>query len=356
METAVILCEENFGKTLGKTAVGLVRRSRRFKIIGVIDSTLPAGDAGVFLDGVHRDIPIFSSIDEVLNSADVKPDFLIIGVATMGGKLPQAFREPVIKSLEAGINVISGLHERLANDSEFQKAAGKGDARIIDIRKEPPLTELKHFRNLSKDLPCLRIPVLGTDAAIGKRTTALELTEEFNVIGVRATFIATGQTGLLQGSDFGAPLDAIKGDFVVGEIESEIVRACETEHPDIIIIEGQGSLSHPAYVAGSRAIISASSPNGVVIQHAPKRKYRSFHEEELHLPMQCLDAELELVRVIAKCPVVGITLNHQGMSREEVQEIMRAYEEKYDVPCTDVLWFGAESIVKEIALRFGLPK
>lgn len=356
METAAILCEGAFAKGPGKTAAGLVRKSRRFKIVGVIDSTSPSGDAGEILDGIRRDIPVFSSINEMLDSLGDHPDYLIIGVATIGGMLPKSFRGTILASLEMGMGVISGLHERLSDDDEFKSVAERSGATIIDIRKERPLNELHPFRNLVKDIPCIRIPVLGTDAAIGKRTTALELTDALNALGIDATFIATGQTGLLQGSAYGVPIDAIRGDYVVGELENAIMRAFNIEQPEVIIIEGQGSLSHPVYVTGSRAIISASSPNGVILQHAPKRRHRTFHDEEFHLPMDTLPSEIELVRYIAKCPLLGITINHSGMTEEEVQEIMAAYQNRYGVPCTDVLWFGADSIAKEIAIRFDLLK
>ena len=354
MESAIILCEGAFGKPPGKTAAGLVRRSNRFEILGVIDSKSQGTDAGELLDGVRNGIPIYSSVSKMLSEGGRRPDHLIIGVATIGGRLPDGFRGPITEALRSGIGVISGLHEYLADDPDFRSAASSGGAEIIDIRREPPIDELRHYRNLAKDLDCVRIPVLGTDAAIGKRTTALELTDSLNALGISSVFVATGQTGLLQGSEYGVPLDAIRGDFAVGELEGEIVRAWDERHPKVIIIEGQGSLSHPAYVTGSRAIISASSPNGVILQHAPNRRYRTFYEEELRMPMPGIAAEIELIRTIAKCPVIGIGLNHTGMTKEESSETIREYQERFEVPCTDVLWHGAEKLAKAIARRFSL--
>ena len=354
MDAAAVLCEGAFGKNMGKTAAGLVRHSRRFKIIGVIDSTTPYGDAGEILDGVHQGIPIFHSLQEMIKSQESIPKFLIIGVATIGGKLPDSFRPAVKEALEAGINVISGLHEQIGNEPEFASAAKAGGSVVIDIRKERKFDQLHHFRNLAKDLPCIRIPVLGTDAAIGKRTTAIILTDALNALGVKTTFVATGQTGLLQGSPYGVPLDAIRSDFVVGELEAEIIRAYETEKPKVLIIEGQGSMSHPAYVTGSRAIVNASSPSGVILQHAPKREFRTFHEAELHLPMPTMDSEMEMIHLFAKSPVIAITLNHHNMTKEETIEASEAYESRYGLPCTDVLLFGAEKIAKAIIARYGL--
>jgi len=353
METAAILCEGAFGKGPGKTAAGLVRKSRKYRIVGVIDSTCAGADAGQMLDGVPNGIKVFASLGELIESIGAPPKYVIVGVATIGGKLPASFRKPIAEALEAGISVISGLHEFLADDPEFESIAKRSGASITDIRKEPPLDKLRHFRNLAKDLPCVRIPVLGTDAAIGKRTTAWAVVDALNGMNVKATFVATGQTGLLQGADYGIPLDAIRGDYVVGELEAEIVRAFETEHPKVIVIEGQGALSHPAYVTGSRAIVNASAPNGIVLQHAPKRKYRTFHEDELHLPMPSLDEEMALVRLFAKCPVIAITINHQGMTKEEVEQVIADYEKRYPVPVTDVLLFGADKVAREIVRLFG---
>ena len=354
MDTAAVLCEGAFGKNMGKTAAGLVRHSRRFKIVGVIDSTSPAGDAGEILDGIKAGIPIFPSLQAMMASLESPPKFLIIGVATIGGRLPEPFRKPIREALEAGINVIGGLHEQIGKEPEFVSAAEVGGAVIIDIRKERTFDQLHYFRNLAKDLPCARIPVLGTDAAIGKRTTAIILTDALNALGIKTTFIATGQTGLLQGLQFGVPIDAIRGDFVVGELEAEIVRAYEMEKPKVIIVEGQGSISHPAYVTGSRAIISASAPSGVILQHAPRREHRTYHEAELHLPMPTIDSEMEHLRVFAKAPVIALTLNHYNMTKEEVLEVSEAYESRYGIPCADVLLFGADKIAKSIIVRYDL--
>lgn len=354
METAAILCENAFAKGPGKTAAGLVRKSKKYKILGVIDSTCAGSDAGELLDGVPNGIRIYSSLDELIKAAGTAPKYLIVGVATIGGRLPPSFRKPISNALEIGVGVISGLHEFVGDDPEFKAIAERTHAPIIDIRKEPRLESLRYYRNLARNLPCIRISVLGTDAAIGKRTTAWAVVDALNDMGIRTTFVATGQTGLLQGADFGIPLDAIRGDFVVGELEAEIVRAYETEHPKVIVIEGQGALSHPAYVTGSRAIVAASSPNAVILQHAPMRKYRTFHEEELHLPMPTIDEEVELVRVFAKCPVIAITINHQGMTKEEVERIIAHYGKIYRVVVTDILLFGAEKVAKEIARLFSL--
>jgi uncharacterized NAD-dependent epimerase/dehydratase family protein len=355
METAVILCEDGFGKTRGKTAAGLVRHSLRFKILCVVDSKQAGKDAGEVLDGKKAGIPIYASVEESLKKLKERPQWMIIGVATIGGMLPPEFREPVKAALRNGVGIQSGLHEWLADDKEFAPLAKKHGAQIVDIRKEPPLEKMHYYRGLAAKMDCIRIPVLGTDAASGKRTTAVILTKELNDRGVKTAFVATGQTGLLQGSKYGIPLDAIRGDFVVGELEDAIVRAYENERPKVIIVEGQGALSHPAYVVGSRTIVNASAPNTVVLQHAPGRKYRSYHADELHLPNGTIDREMELIRAFAQTDVIGIALNHENLTREEVERHIKEYERKYGVPVCDVLVDGPGKIADAIVKRY-FPK
>src|SRR5438309_9941122 len=279
MESALVLCEGSFGETMGKTANGLVRYSRRYRITGVLDRAKAGRDAGEVLDGRRNGIPIFAGLHDALAKLPEKPTTMIVGVATFGGYIPKEFRPVIREAIESGLSIAAGLHEYLSDDPEFAELAARHGVALIDVRKPRPLRELAQFSDLSRHLPCLRIPVLGTDGAIGKRTTALLLTDALNEKGISATFVATGQTGLMQGSAYGVPLDSIKGDFMVGELEAEIVRAHEDRKPKVIIVEGQGSISHPAYVCGTRAIINASMTSGILMMHAAARKTRSFRRD-----------------------------------------------------------------------------
>ena len=352
METAIILAENAFGKPPGKTAHGLVRHSLRFKILGIVDSTNAGKDAGQVLDGKKAGIPIFASVDDAISKCSQKPDNLIIGVATIGGMLPKEFR-PVIKdAIRNHINIISGLHEWLGQDLELSSLAKEHDVKIIDIRKEPPLDKMHHYRNRARKLKAVRIPILGTDAATGKRTTGVILVKALKEKGIRTSFVATGQTGLLQGSRFGIPLDAIRGDYVVGELENAIVEACEAENPQVIIVEGQGALSHQAYVTGSRAIVQASAPTTVVLMHAPGRKYRTYHTDELHLPNGTIDREMELIRVYAGCDVIAMAVSHENMTRKGVLRKISQYEKRYGIPACDPLVDGADKIADAIIERY----
>ncbi|HUS56399.1 MAG TPA: DUF1611 domain-containing protein [Thermoplasmata archaeon] len=353
METAIILCEGGFGTPSGKTAAGLVRHSLRFEILGIIDSSTAGRDAGEVLDNRKNGMPIFRSVKDALAGLSEKPDFMIIGVATIGGMLPDMFRPPVRDAIEGGMSILSGLHEWLADDEEFKALADEHGVSVTDIRREPPLRKLHKYKNLAGKLDVVRIPVLGTDAASGKRTTAIVLAKELNARGIRTSFVATGQTGLMQGSKYGIPLDAIRGDYVVGELENAIITAYDEEKPEVIIIEGQGALSHPAYVTGSRAIVNASRPSAIVLQHAPGRKFRSYTDDEVpDLPNGTIEREMELIKVLVGCDVIGITLSSESLTRDQVEQRIAEYEAAYDVPAADVLVDGPGKIVDAIIRKF----
>lgn len=347
METAIVLCEKGFGQNVGKTANGLVRFSRKFEIVGIIDSTHAGEDAGVVLDGQPRGILVHSSLEDALRDRG-RPEWLIIGVATIGGFLPHEFRPTIRQALREGIGVVSGLHEELARDMEFLGIAEESGATIDDIRKQPPFDELHHFRNLAKNIGALRIPVLGMDGSIGKRTTGWILNEALNRDGIRSVFVVTGQTGLLQGAEYGLPLDAIGGDFMVGELEHQISIAYEKESPQVILIEGQGSISHPAYVCGTRAIIMASSPSGIVLQCAPRRKFRNYHKEELHIPMPGTEEEIKLLETFSDCDVIALTLNAEGLNEDELGNVIDDYRSRFNLPVCEPLTQGCDKIIDRI--------
>jgi uncharacterized NAD-dependent epimerase/dehydratase family protein len=350
MLPALVLCEGKFGTTTGKTAAGLVRRSYKYRIVGILDSTKAGRDAGEVLDGRPNGVPIFPNIQVALEST--KPSVLVIGVATVGGRLPQEFRPVVRGAISAGMGVVSGLHEYLSEDAEFSALAKEHSVALEDIRRPPPLDRRHHFADRARHIGALRIPVLGTDSAVGKRTTAWEATDALNKAGIKATFVATGQTGLLQGAEFGVPLDSIPGDFMVGELENEIMAAWESEKPKVIVVEGQGALSHPAYVCGSRAICMASQPSGVILQHAPTRRHRNYHPE-LKLPPSTIGLERALVRAFSGADVVALGLNHEGMGRVDADRTVEEWENEHGVPAFDALWHGCGKIIKPISGMLG---
>ncbi|MDH5731950.1 MAG: DUF1611 domain-containing protein, partial [Gammaproteobacteria bacterium] len=266
--SAIVYCESNFGKVDGKTANGLSRHSETYKIESIIDSDKAGRDAGMELDGKLNGIPICHDLADSLTRSDCIPDFYIFGMAPSSGMLSTHERGLIFEAMALGMNIVNGLHEFLNDDAEMLAASQLNKVQILDIRKPRAKKDLRLFSGAIKAVTCPRIAVLGTDGAIGKRTTATILTRALNDQGIKAILISTGQTGLIQGSRYGVALDAIPSQFCSGEMEASIVEAFTNEQPDVIIIEGQGALSHPAYLSSS-FILRGSQANAVVLQHAP---------------------------------------------------------------------------------------
>jgi uncharacterized NAD-dependent epimerase/dehydratase family protein len=172
--TAIIYCEGAFGTPTGKTANGLVRHTARYEIVGVVDRVQAGRDAGEVLDGQARGIRIFSSVAEAIEIVPKRPQYFVIGLAPDGGKLPQDAREAVKQAIQAGMNVDSGLHEFLSEDAEFAALAEKHGVAIRDVRRTPPRSQLHFFTGKIEEVKALKLAVLGTDSAIGKRTTAVK--------------------------------------------------------------------------------------------------------------------------------------------------------------------------------------
>ena len=331
---AIVYCEGGFANTYGKTAHGLVRFTRRYRVRAVVDSTVAGGDSGQFLDGRPNGIPIVATIDEALQVAEssgAPATHLVFGLAPDGGRLPDFARGDLLTALRSGLNVDAGLHEFLSEDPEFAAAARESGVVIRDVRRGPPRDQLHAFTGKIEQVTSKIIAVLGTDSAIGKRTTAVRLVQAFDAAGIRAELIGTGQTSWLQGVRYCIIEDALVSDFMAGEIEHAVWSAWEAERPDAIVIEGQGSLMNPAYPGGFE-LLAAGRPDVVVMQHAPGRKeYDGFPGYPLHdLPTQ-----IRAVELISGRPVVSLTLKHEGISREDIPAACAAMSAETGLPVAD---------------------
>jgi uncharacterized NAD-dependent epimerase/dehydratase family protein len=346
--TAVVLCEGAYLTTCGKTAHGLVRHTDRYRVLAVIDSTAAGADAGEILDGRAVGIPVVSDLGGALRAAGGPVDYLVVGVATHGGVLPDSCRLTVREALATGISVDSGLHQMLSEDPEFAAAAQRSGARIRDVRRPPPRSELHPFSGEVVKVDALRLAVLGTDSGVGKRTTTLRLVQGLNASGVCAEMIGTGQTSWLQGVRYGLMLDSLINDFVSGEIEHQVCRAFREQRPDVIVVEGQGALTNPAYPGGFE-IVAGARPDGIILQHAPSRlHYDGFPD----YPLAGVAKEKALLELLSGRPVVAITLNHAGLSEAETRRLAAAYRADLGVPCCDPLVDGVEEVIAAIRARF----
>ena len=346
--TAVVYCEANFGAIDGKTANGLVRHSEKYEILSVIDSQQAGLDSGEVLGDGPNSIPICADLEDAMARAGRVPDFLIFGMAPSSGMLSPVERRVMLEAMALGMNLVNGLHEFLNDDAEFAAAAAVHDVTILDVRRPREKKDLRMFNGRISTVTCPRIAVLGTDGAIGKRTTATILTQALNDRGISAVLVGTGQTGLIQGARYGVALDAIPCQFCSGEMESTVVEAFEGEHPDVIIIEGQGALSHPAYLTSS-FILRGSQPQGVILQHAPMRRRLG---DFASVPMPTAASEINLIQTFADTSVIGLTINHENMNDAEVTAAIASYESELGIPATDALTRSPDRLVDMVVRAF----
>lgn len=346
--TALVYSENELGKLDGKVANGLVRHSEKYDILAVIDSSKKGQDAGEYLDGTKNGIPIFGSIDDAISSLDKIPEYFIYGIAPLESFLNDGQRNVIVSAMKTGMNIVNGLPEFFTEDEEFVQIANKYSVTINDIRKPPARKDLHIFSGRIHGINTPVITVLGTDCAVGKRTTAVKLVEALKGEGIAAVFISTGQTGLLQGSKYGIAIDVLSSGFSTGEVENAILNAVEIENPDIIIVEGQGALSHPAFTS-STAIIRGALPNAIIVQHPPKRVN---HCDYPALAMPTLASEIHLIETFSNSKVVAITINHEDMSDMEVDQTVLDYEYEFDLPTTDVLLHGCGKLMKRLFEEF----
>jgi len=341
---AVIYCEGAFNTTYGKTAHGLVRFTHRYRVLSVIDSRYKGRDAGEVLDGQFNHIPVVDSIQEAITTAQnsgTPATHLVMGIAPDGGRLGEQAYKDVLSAVRMGLNIDCGLHQFLSEDPEMQKAASQYKIQLRDIRKPPPRNQLHFFSGKIEEVTSLKIAILGTDSAIGKRTTAWKLVQGLKEAGYPVEMIGTGQTAWMQGAKYSIIMDSLVNDFVSGEIEHAVWSAWKESQPKVIVIEGQGSLMNPAYPGGFE-ILAAGRPDIIILQHAPMRKeYDGFPGYPLHP----LGQQIEAVEMLSGKPVIAITINHEDLPRENIDPICTAIKQVTGLPAVDVLYSGAKELI-----------
>ena len=314
---AIVYCEGAFGTTNGKTAHGLVRYTKRYNILSVIDSCHVGKDAGIVLDGKSNGIPIVGTLYDAIFAASAvgKPaTHFVIGLTPDGGRLSPTTRDQIINAINSGLNVDSGSHDFLTEDVELSSLAKEKNVKLRDIRKPPAIKNLHFFSGRIEEVKALKIAYLGTDSAVGKRTSALILTNALNAKGYKTEMIGTGQTSWMQGVKYSIIFDSLINDFVSGEIEHIIWQAWNDKYPDVIIIEGQGSIMNPAYPGGFE-ILSAGRPDIIILQHVPGRaEYDGFPGYPLHP----LEKQIKAIELLSGKPVVAVTINHEDLKVHEI--------------------------------------
>ncbi|MFO0011894.1 MAG: DUF1611 domain-containing protein [Planctomycetota bacterium] len=338
---AVLLHEGILGKH-GKTGLALIRFAPE-RVAVVIDRQNANGSLAE-LTGIplRNQIPIVENAAEALSYG---PSTLAIGIAPLGGRLPEAWYPDLIDALQGGLNILNGLHTRLADDPRLQDCIQPGRW-IWDIRQEP--AGLVSGSGAARLLPCKRVLFVGTDMSIGKMSAAIAFHRCAITRGIRSKFMATGQTGIMLEGD-GIPLDAIRVDFASGAVQQEVA-ACAL-HRDVVFIEGQGSLLNPASTA-TLPLMRGSQPTNIVLCHrAQMHHLRDFRWVRIP-PLRDVVAMLESVAcaggALAPVRVGCIVMNTHGLSETEARYEIERIRAETGLPVDDVVRFGAQKLLDSV--------
>jgi uncharacterized NAD-dependent epimerase/dehydratase family protein len=338
-DRVAILLHEGLQSSRGKTGLSLLRYSE-LPIVAVIDQQSVGQDLQQ-MTGIARQVPIVGSVQEAVSYA---PTVLSIGIAPSGGALPEAWRQEVKQAVAAGLSIVNGLHTPMSTDAELADLL-HGDRWIWDVRREP--AGLSVGTGQAQTLDCLRVLTVGTDMSVGKMSASLELNKAARQRGMRSTFLATGQTGLMLGHD-GVALDAVRVDFAAGAIEQLVMRHADQE---ILWVEGQGSLMNPASTA-TLPLLRGTQPTHLVLVHRAGQTH-IYNAPQVAIPP--LPKVIEVYETVAAAggafaaaKVAAIALNTHSLNASEAKAAIEQVQQETGRPCTDAIRFGAEVILEAI--------
>jgi len=322
----LVLAEGHSGDPhFGKTARGVIRY-RREDVVAVLDSQ--SGETE------HEGLPLVHTVAEAL---PLDPTAALVGVATAGGRFPPAWRELLRACIEAGLDVENGLHEFLSADEEMVALARDHGVELRDLRRPPEGLNVPTGGNLTHG--ARSILMVGSDCAIGKMTVALELDREAVTRGIRSEFVPTGQTGIAI-AGWGISIDAVVADFIAGASEQLVLEAVG-RGGELLLVEGQGSLLHPAYSGVTLGLIHGSAPHGYVLCHKADERYVDGDERYPIPPLSELVRLHERISLLARpARVLAVALNTRDQTDEEARVAIEAAEADTGLPADDPVRFG----------------
>ena len=327
----LILAEGRSGDPhFGKTARGVIRY-RPEDVVALLDSGRPGEDQDGF--------PILATVADALS---LEPTIALVGVATQGGRFPPAWREILMDCIRAGLDVENGLHEFISDDPELVELAREHGVELRDLRKPPPGLNVPTGANLTH--PARTILTVGSDCAIGKMTVALELDREARRRGLHSEFVPTGQTGIAI-AGWGISVDAVVADFIAGAAEQLVLEGV-TRGGELLFVEGQGSLLHPAYSGVTLGLIHGSAPHAYVLCHMAGE---TIVDGDSRFPIPAL-AELvalhERLSLLARpARVLAVALNTRALDEQEARRAVAAAESETGLPADDPVRFGASKLL-----------
>ena len=309
----------------GKTARGVLRY-RRQDVVAILDSERAGGTT--------EGLPIVGTVADALR---FEPTTALVGVATQGGRFPPAWRDLLRSCIAGGLDVENGLHEFIAEDSELAGLAARHGVELRDLRKPPADLNVPTGRNL--EVPATIVLTVGSDCAIGKMTVALELDAEARRRGIASVFVPTGQTGIAI-AGWGISVDAVVADFLAGAAEQLVVeghqRGCE-----LLLVEGQGSLTHPAYSGVTLGLIHGSAPHAFVLCHkAGSTEVEGYPGHRLPGLGDLVELHERIALPLRPARVAALALNTAGLEETLARDAIATARSETGLPATDPVRFG----------------
>jgi uncharacterized NAD-dependent epimerase/dehydratase family protein len=334
----LILAEGHSGDPhYGKTARGVIRYAPD-PTVAILDSTR----AGETQDG----IPIVATVNDALC---FNPTTAVVGVATQGGRFPPEWRELLKASISKGLDVESGLHEFISDDPELTELAARHNVELRDLRKPPAELNVPTGENLQ--IPARIALTVGSDCAIGKKTVALELDLEARRRGLPSVFVPTGQTGIAI-AGWGIAVDAVVSDFLAGAAEQLVVEGSR-RGGELLFVEGQGSLSHPAYSGVTLGLIHGSAPHVFVLCHkAGATEIEGYPGHPLPSLPELIELHERIALPLRPARVACVALNTDGLDDEAAREAIAAVAEETGLPADDPVRFGAGLLLDAVLAAF----
>lgn len=326
-----ILAEGRFTNRHAKTAHGLLRYGKD-PVVAAIDSSLAGRRVRDVMPALERDAPIVGSLEEAL---EFSPTSLLVGLAPAGGRLPGEWMEALRRAAEAGLEIVSGLHQRLAPEFPGEP--------VWDVR-EPP-KDIPLFSGEGFGVGPKVALTVGTDSAIGKMTATLEIERAARAAGLSAAFVPTGQTGVVI-AGWGLCVDAVVADFIAGASEQLVLEAAKAS-PDLILVEGQGSLGHPAYSGVTLGLLHGSCPDCLILCAADPTDevFRGVPRPEVSRIARLYE---EVASLVKPAPVVAVSLNTRGLDNGEAAELIAAVADETGLPAADPFRGSADPILKAV--------
>ena len=325
----------------GKTGRGVLDYGER-PVVALLDSTR----AGETQSGV----PIVRSVDDALG---LNPTTALVGVATAGGRFPPAWRELLGSVIANGLHVENGLHQFLADDPELVELAARHGVELRDLRRPPADLNVPTGANLT--IPAKIVLTVGSDCAIGKMTVSLELERAARTRGIAARFVPTGQTGIAI-AGWGIAVDAVVSDFLAGAAERLVVEGHE-RGGELLLVEGQGALTHPAYSGVTLGLIHGSAPHLFVLCHmAGETEVEGYPGHPLLSLPELVDLHERISLPARKAKVAAVALNTRLLGEADARAAIAAAEAETGLVADDVVRFGPERVIDALLAALYKPE